>query len=360
MPSKKAVAVWLLIGVFMIFIQVILGGITRLTGSGLSITRWEIVTGTLPPMNQAAWEEAFDLYKESPQYQQMNEGMSLSQFKQIYFWEWFHRLWARTMGFVFLLPFLWFLRKKYLDREYLIKTLAVFVLGGLVGVFGWLMVKSGLADRPMVSPYRLAVHLVLALATMGYAFWLALELLRGKQGSGMSRPLFRMSAWITGLLVVQVIFGALLSGMHGAMFYPTWPNMGGSFVPAALRDPGSWSLASFAHFDKELFPIAFVHFTHRMIAYLAVIVITWFLLRASRQPLAGAVRFMLWLIPLLLAAQVLLGIYTVLGSVGHIPVALGVLHQANGILLLFSFLYLNFLLRPSGSGPAKEQAFTAH
>ncbi len=345
MNQNKSVAFWLLTGVFMIYIQVILGGITRLSGSGLSITKWEIVTGTLPPLGHNAWEKAFDNYKASPQYQKINRNMTLPQFKKIFFWEWFHRLWARSMGFVFLIPFLWFLYKRKFNRKYLIKVSLVFLLGAMVGIFGWLMVKSGLEDRPSVSPYLLAAHLLLALLTMAYTFRLALEWLQGSHSSASNKKLSHFSCWIIGFLVLQVTFGAVLSGMHGALYYPTWPDMGGRFMPEVMHHSSNWTLTSFRNFETNLFPIAFIHFFHRMIAYSIFLLIMVFLFIALRQHLSPSASIMLWIIPSILTAQIVLGIYTVLGAIGHIPVTVGVWHQAVGILLLFSFLFMSFQLR---------------
>jgi len=156
---SRIVKIWLIIGLVMIFFQVVIGGITRLTGSGLSITKWEIVTGTIPPLNSADWEEAFDLYKATPQYKQINKGMSMSEFKFIYFWEFIHRLWARTMGFVFLFPFLFFLGTQRFSKKLFKQLIVVFLLAALVASLGWIMVASGLRDLPWVSPYKLTLHL---------------------------------------------------------------------------------------------------------------------------------------------------------------------------------------------------------
>jgi heme a synthase len=172
--DRKWITTWLFIGVVMVFFQILLGGITRLTGSGLSITRWEIVTGTVPPLNATEWQEAFDLYKETPQYQQINAGMSLSQFKFIFFWEYLHRLWARTMGFVFLFPFIFFLWRRSLSKEILRRLLVVVILAAVAALFGWIMVASGLINRPWVNAYKLTVHLCLGISLfifLGYT-WL--------------------------------------------------------------------------------------------------------------------------------------------------------------------------------------------
>lgn len=349
LQKQRAIGIWLLIGVAMVLIQVAIGGITRLTGSGLSITRWEVVTGTLPPLTTADWEEAFDLYQESPQYQLVNKGMSMGDFQFIYFWEWFHRLWARTLGFVFLIPFVYFIAKRYFTRQLMIKAGIAFILGGLVGIFGWIMVASGLQERPMVSPYRLALHLSLAILTLCYIYWVAMELLVKKDGNRHQTPAIRK--WLltlTVLVCIQIVLGALVSGMRAALFYPTWPDMNGSFWPPALAF-SNWSLSGFLHFDVDPFPAAFVQFLHRNMAYVITALTIIFLVKAFRQVTDPASRRALVLVPVILTIQVLLGIFTLLHSVGSIPVALGVIHQGVALLLLMSLLMLVYKF--SGSTP---------
>jgi heme a synthase len=355
--STRPIGIWLLIGVGMVLIQVAIGGITRLTGSGLSITRWEVITGTLPPMNEAQWEEAFDLYKESPQYQKVTTGMSMGEFKFIYFWEWFHRLWARMLGVVFLVPFVWFIATRRMTRPLMAKAGIAFLLGGLVGVFGWIMVASGLSDRPMVSPYRLALHLSLAIVTLCYLYWVALQILAPKDPDRPGLKTIRnWAVMITVLVSAQIILGALVSGMRAAPFYPTWPLMNGSFVPAAMQDATNWSWSSFLHFDRELFPVAFVQFAHRNLAYLIIFLSAIFLakgLRTARQP---ATRSALAITGVVLTVQVLLGIFTLVGSVGSVPVMLGVLHQVVAIVLLMSLLWLLYRLSgPDDAGQMPKQ-----
>ena len=335
----------------MIFIQVIIGGTTRLTESGLSITEWNVVMGSLPPMNDADWQEEFAKYKQSPQYQKVNLGMSLDEFKSIYFWEWFHRLYGRLLGFVFLIPFIYFLVKRKLNKKYLRKSLVIFVMGGIVGVFGWIMVASGLHDRPMVSPYRLAVHLSLAILTLCYSLWVALELLTRKFENRQNfKKLRSFSYWLTGLISVQIMLGALVSGMRAAKYYPSWPDMNGEFVPSALLDWNNWSLQAFAHFDSMIFPNAFVQFFHRNLAYLIsilVIVFVWQGFRRIPQVNFNSRSLMsraFLILPVVLVAQVLLGIFTLIHAIPGTPVALGVTHQAVAIVLLANLLCINFKL----------------
>lgn len=332
--KRKIIGIWLLVGVFMILIQIIIGGITRLTGSGLSITKWEILIGALPPLNADQWNNAFDLYKESPQYKMINKGMDISQFKFIYFWEYFHRLWARLLGIVFLVPFVFFLIKKWLTPALKIKALIAFGLGALVGVFGWIMVASGLVDRPMVSPYRLAAHLSLAIVTLMYLLWVALGLMIPAQSFKNSQP--RLRKWAISLFIlisIQIIIGALVSGMHAATFYPTWPDMNGELIPGNLF-----------HLPENGFPIALVQFLHRNLAYIISILIIVFLVKAFRKFKSGLIRNILVLIPVILILQVGLGIFTLINSIGSVPVDLGVAHQAVAVILLSSFLAFIYLV----------------
>lgn len=347
--NKRIVGLWLMLGVVMIFVQVIIGGITRLTESGLSITEWNVVMGTLPPMNAEDWQQEFAKYQQSPQYQKVTTGMSLGRFKSIYFWEWFHRLYARSMGFVFLFPFLYFLFTKKFNREYLHKTLLIFFLGGIVGIFGWLMVASGLNDRPMVSPYRLALHLSLAILTMCYTLWVALELLSYKDPvrTGFS-GLRKFSFVLTALVALQINLGALVSGMRAAKYFPSWPGMNGEYFPQALQKTGNWSWHAFMEFDSRIFPNAFVQFFHRNTAYLITLLVLVFLYKfwQSKPSDIGMMdkgsRRAAQLLPVLMLCQVLLGIFTVINAIPTTPVALGVIHQAVAILLLSNLLFLNF------------------
>ena len=193
----------------MIAIQVMIGGITRLTGSGLSITKWEIAVGTFPPMGDVAWNEAFELYKETPQYHKINKGMSVSEFKFIYFWEYFHRLWARTLGFVFIIPFGWFLYRKMIKKKLLRDLIIIVILGGLVGVFGWIMVASGLINRPWVNAYKLTLHLNLAFIVYAYLFWTTIKVtFPDRKVVNVPREKKYIN-WIGGILIIQLILGCI-------------------------------------------------------------------------------------------------------------------------------------------------------
>jgi len=341
----RSLQVWLAIGVFMVFMQVVIGGITRLTGSGLSITKWEIVTGTLPPLNAAQWEEAFSLYKETPQYEKINEGMSMGEFRFIYFWEYFHRLWARTMGLVFAIPFLLFLSKGWIDKMLKRRLLIVVALAALVASFGWIMVASGLVDRPWVNAYKLTMHLSLALLLFSYLLWTFFKVYQPFPQVINIGVLKKGATLLIAVLALQLVLGGIMSGMKAALFYPTWPDMNGAFIPAILFDASAWSVENFVHYDQTPFMSAIVHLLHRTTAYLLFIMGLWYFFTAIRQSTSLAFRRTVYVFATLLITQLVLGILTVINSKARIPVDLGVYHQAGALLLLAIVLYLNYLVR---------------
>jgi len=341
----KAVRYWLAIGVFMVIMQVVIGGITRLTGSGLSITRWEIVTGTLPPLNAAQWEEAFDLYKDTPQYQKINEGMSMGEFKFIYFWEYFHRLWARTMGLVFAIPFFIFWKKGYFDRMLFRRLLVVVGMAAIVASFGWIMVASGLVERPLVNAYKLTMHLSLALTLFGYLLWTTFKVFQPNK-QVFHRPLLKQGALVLAVLLgLQIALGGVVAGMKAALFYPTWPDMNGQLIPPILLDASAWNWQNFVEYDSSPFMSALVQFLHRGLAYLLTFMTLAYFIFGLQQSPTRAFRIGLYLVLVTLIVQVSLGILTVINSVGAVPVNLGVLHQGVAIILLGSFLFLLYQFR---------------
>ena len=254
----------------MVFVQILVGGVTRLTGSGLSITRWDIVTGTIPPLNDIAWEEAFNLYKQTPQYQKINQGMDMSEFKFIFFWEYIHRLWARTMGFVFLIPFLFFLLKRSIKKETLRNLGVVVSLAAAAALFGWIMVASGLVNRPWVNAYKLTVHLGLGISLFIYLFYTFLKE-RGFTTELIPNKWRRVMTTLFILAIIQVCFGGMVSGMKAALNYPTWPMMNSEWIPEVLLDNTHWNIDSFLLYDKGGFMAAFVQLVHRSIGYLLFI-----------------------------------------------------------------------------------------
>lgn len=338
---KRPVRIWLAIGVFMIIMQVVIGGITRLTGSGLSITEWEIVTGTLPPLNAAQWQEAFELYRATPQYEKINQGMSMGEFKFIYFWEYFHRLWARSMGFVFAIPFFVFLRKGWMPKLFVRKLIGVIVLAAIVASFGWIMVASGLIDRPWVNAYKLTLHFSLALTLFSYLLWITYEAFQPIKTIPANNGLKRFSRAIIIVTCVQLVLGGMMSGMKAGLVAPTWPDVNGTLIPADVFNTSLWTAHNFVHYDATSFMPLLVQVFHRTVAYALVVMVVLFYIRARRSTvlsLRQGATAMLGMV----TVQLILGIITVINSIGTIPVSWGVLHQAGGIILLGIALFVNY------------------
>jgi cytochrome c oxidase assembly protein subunit 15 len=343
--SSKPVAIWLLIGVGMIIIQVLLGGITRLTGSGLSITEWNIITGALPPLNEQQWLGEFEKYKQTPQFYLLNADFGLKDFKFIFFWEWFHRFWARLIGVVFIIPFIIFLLQKRFKPEMVKPLMILFLLGALQGAVGWIMVASGLTgDAIYVKPTRLALHFVFALGLLCYTFWFALQLLVPKEkliGNVAARKLIIITIIV---LVLQLIYGALMAGHKAATAAPTWPDINGSIVPTGMMGNNEGLLNLI---DNKIT----IHFIHRGLAYLLVILIILLSIRLYKikaNPLLSKTR--IW--PMLLVlSQVVLGIFSVLTSIQIIPNQWGTfewmaqLHQLVAMFLLLSLVWLLYIIR---------------
>jgi heme a synthase len=325
---NRYVKVWLILGIAMIFFQILIGGITRLTGSGLSITKWDIVTGVIPPISESQWNHQFDLYKQTPQYQKINQGMNLSKFKWIFFWEYMHRLWARSMGFVFLLPLIFFWLKGLLNKSLKVDLVIVFLLAGLSGAFGWIMVASGLVNRPWVNAYKLSMHLVLALMTLSYLLWTYLKATKTIESRTITQGL-KLTSFIFLLSVsVQILLGGMMSGMKAALMYPTFPMMGSHFIDPIIFDLNSWTWAHFKDYDVYPFLSALVQLLHRFMAMTILMlgIIIWVKWKLDIFKWIGVV----------LIVQILLGIFILICSKGFIPVCLGVFHQGVGILLLLS------------------------
>ncbi|MFZ9662099.1 MAG: COX15/CtaA family protein [Chitinophagaceae bacterium] len=337
---NSPVAVWLLTGVAMIMIQVLLGGITRLTGSGLSITEWKPLLGAIPPMNDAEWAKAFEQYKQIGQFKHINFDFTLSDFKFIYFWEWFHRQWARLMGLVFAVGFLYFLFRRQFRKAMILPMILLFLLGGLQGAIGWIMVKSGLNDNDVhVNHIRLAIHFVTALALLVYVFWFALGFLIDDRKKMYAPALKYFTLTLLSLLTVQLFYGAFMAGIKAANFAPTWPDINGTLMPSAL---------SFKNGHAYNDPIT-IQFIHRMMGYtifLLTVLWWWMALRSYSTPLIRKTRN----IPLLLVSmQVILGILSLVYSPDkHLLLWFGVMHQFVAMLLLLSFVWFVFLFRKKG------------
>ncbi|HEY3680378.1 MAG TPA: COX15/CtaA family protein [Bradyrhizobium sp.] len=324
-PATTAVRWWLLSVAVLIAITVLVGGATRLTESGLSITEWKPVTGALPPLSQAQWTQAFEGYKAIPQYRELNAGMSLAQFKSIFWWEWSHRLLGRVIGMVYLLPFLWFLWRGSLGGELKRRLWFIFALGGLQGAVGWWMVASGLSERVEVSQYRLATHLVLALFIFAAIVW-TLRRLAARPPVVATARLKATSVLLLVLTFIQLYMGALVAGLRAGKIYNTWPDIDGGFIPSSARlffEQPWW---------RNLFDNALtVQFEHRMTAYTLFVLAILHAFDAIRARAGAAVvGGALWLVAVI-ALQATLGILTLLNQA---PIDLALTHQAVAIAVL--------------------------
>ncbi|MFZ1992395.1 MAG: COX15/CtaA family protein [Alphaproteobacteria bacterium] len=334
--NRLLVGGWLLLICAMLALMVIVGGATRLTNSGLSITEWRPVTGVIPPTSEAAWQAEFDKYQRIPQYQYLNKGMSLEAFKSIYWWEWGHRLLGRLIGFVVLLPFIWFLVARKLGGSLIKRIVLIFALGGAQGVLGWWMVSSGLANRVEVSQYRLAAHLGLAFIIFALTFWTALSVLRTETiTEKVARSLRGVSHVLSGLVFCQVLLGALVAGLRAGYRYNTWPLMEGSFLPRGF----DYLKPFWRNFTENQ---ALAQFDHRILAYViaASMIALWLWARPRAQ--SAALRRALDLCLAAVCVQVALGIWTLLAVV---PVPLGLLHQTGALLLFAATINLAHVVR---------------
>jgi len=335
--TQRAVAWWLFACCAMVFATMVVGGVTRLTHSGLSIVEWKPLIGALPPLSEAHWLELFARYQQTPEFQQVNHDMTLDGFKFIFWWEWAHRLSGRLIGVVFLLPYVWFLARGRLRRALAGKVFGFFILGGLQGAMGWYMVKSGLVDDPRVSQYRLAAHLGLAFLIFGLMGWTGLDLLQRRSRTSADRPAAastrRLGTWLAVLVFIMALSGALVAGIHAGLSYNSFPLMNGHFVPPEIFMAEPLWLNFFTN-------MATVQFDHRMIAWALMGLIPWFSWRIWTQTPAArpaALMLTLWL-----AVQVGLGIATLLLQV---PVALGAAHQAGAMVLFGLVIWANHAIR---------------
>ena len=331
----RPIAAWLFACCLLIFAMVVLGGVTRLTRSGLSIVEWDPIMGAVPPLSQIQWEQTFDQYKLTPEYRKVNHGMSLPEFKGIFYVEWAHRLLGRLIGVVFLVPFLYFLVRRRITRALVPKLTAMLVLGGLQGVLGWYMVKSGLVDIPRVSPYRLTAHLALAVVVYAYIFWTALGLLRASQPLPPPAGLRRFGAAVTALIFVMILSGGFVAGTRAGFVFNSFPLMNGHFFPEGMYALQPLWVNLFEN-------IATVQFNHRALAYLMCIVIPAFWWSAMQYALPAGTRRAVHLLLGWLALQVALGIMTLLYAV---PVPLAAAHQAGALVLFSLALYVLHSLR---------------
>lgn len=325
MKDNKYVVYWLLTGCALIFIMVVVGGITRLTHSGLSMSDYNLITGTIPPLNENEWQEAFDLYKQYPEYQKLNYNFTIEDFKAIYFWEWLHRVLGRLIGLVFFFPFVYFLIRKRLSNATIKKSIFLMILGGFQGFLGWYMVKSGLIDRPDVSHYRLAAHLTTAFITFACTLWVALDLVypKKKEINKRFRNLIRLGF---AILLLQIIYGAFVAGLDAGFIHNHWPMMSeGKFIHPTVYTEQDPLYLNFIEGKSG------VQFVHRMLAYVVVGMILWIWQQSKKLELTKNQKKGVNSLLILVSLQFLLGVLTIMLQV---PVWLGLAHQIGAFMLL--------------------------
>ena len=344
--SRKRIIIWLLTGCFFIFTMVVIGGITRLTGSGLSITEWNVVMGAVPPMNAQEWNESFDKYKATPQFQKLNYDFTVTDFKKIFFWEYFHRLIGRMIGIVFLVPFLFFLLTGQLNSSMIRKALFLFALGGLQGFLGWFMVKSGLTERTSVSHYRLAIHLVAAFITFAFTLWFALELIYKNERENIIslRNYNGLLKFLFVVVMMQIIYGAFVAGLHAGRFANTFPTMDGEWIPSGIFSYQSFPLNIFEN------PVT-VQFVHRIMAMIIVLLTGWIWLSSDKKELNQSQRNGIYFLLFAVGIQFLLGVFTLLSKVN---ITLASFHQVGAFMLFSSVIFLLFQFRK------KEKTLSPH
>lgn len=332
--NRRAIAAWLLACCALVLMTVVVGGITRLTHSGLSIVEWQPIVGAIPPLNDAQWEEVFAKYRATPEFKQRNHDMTLEGFKRIFWWEYFHRLMGRLVGIAFLLPFLYFLFRKRLSGDLAWKLGAIFILGGLQGALGWYMVQSGLVDDPRVSSVRLAAHLGLAFVIYGLMFWIALGLLSPLRIPA-SDGVRRRAGFLVLLVFVMVLSGALVAAIRAGFAYNTWPLMNGHLIPEEILLVDPWWM----NFVNNMATVQFVHRTLALVILLLVLA-TW--ASVQREPPNPRARAWSHALLAVAAVQFLLGIATLLLGV---PVNVAALHQMGAVALFTCAIGLRHALR---------------
>lgn len=330
--KRRIVGSWLVCGCVLVFLMVVVGGVTRLSGSGLSMVSWKPITGFIPPMAEADWQQLFSDYKKSPQFQKVNYDFILADFKTIFWWEYIHRLLGRFIGLVFLVPFLFFLAKKWLSQDLMKKCCVMFVLGAFQGLLGWYMVKSGLVDNPEVSHYRLAAHLLTATILFGYILWVFLDVSLGKpKGPSRSNGIIKLSRVLLLIVLVQIIYGAFVAGLKAGLVYNTFPKMGEYWIAEGVTSMNPFWI----NFVENL---AGVQFVHRYLAYLIVLFVFVLFWRSRSCSLKIDQKITITSLLVIVLFQFLLGVLTLLNAA---PMSLSIFHQMFALLLFGNVVILN-------------------
>ncbi|WP_430401066.1 COX15/CtaA family protein [Flavobacterium sp.] len=332
MKNNKSIIIWLLSGCILLFIMVMVGGITRLTNSGLSMTDWHLVTDTFPPLTEDKWVDAFEEYKKFPEYQKINihNNFTLSDYKFIYFWEWFHRFIGRIIGMVFIIPFVYFIVKKRLDSETIKKCIVLLFMGGFQGFLGWFMVKSGLIDNPDVSHFRLALHLTFAFITFAYTLWVALDLIYPNKNVVITslRSIARIALVI---LIIQIIYGGFVAGLNAGLVHNHWPLMSdGQFIHDSVFIEQTSFLKNFTEGKSG------VQFIHRTFAYVVVAMMFLLYFKSKKYTLNTLQQKGVYSLLIIVIIQFALGIFTLLF---HVPLWLGLAHQLVAFVLLSAMVF---------------------
>lgn len=330
-----SVIVWLLSGCLLIFSMVIIGGITRLTGSGLSMVDWKLFMGAIPPLNELQWMDTFERYKQSPEFQIKNYTMGLAEFKNIFFWEYIHRLLGRLIGLVFIIPFIYFLIKRRLSKKLIFQSSILLCMGAAQGFIGWWMVKSGLVKNPDVSHYRLATHLITAFLTFSYTFWVALSLIYPDKKHN-NIILYKLSLSLMIIVIIQIIYGAFVAGLDAGKIYNSWPKMDDAWIAEAVYSttPFWW--------DNFINQMAGVQFIHRTFAFLVLGLILYIFYKSRKFNLIKIEKKAINILLITVLLQMILGIITLIMGV---PIWLGVMHQVGAFILLGSTVFSIFIFK---------------
>ena len=332
--KNVSIILWLFSGCFLIFTMVIVGGITRLTGSGLSMVDWNLFMGVVPPLNYQEWMEAFNQYKQYPEYQERNYMFSLADFKKIFFWEYIHRVLGRFIGLVFIIPYLYFLIRRRFTKKLLVQTSVLLVLGSLQGFFGWWMVKSGLVDRPDVSHLRLATHLITAFLTFSFTLWITLGLVFPEKKYS-NKTLYKSTLILFFVLIAQIIYGAFVAGLDAGQIYNTWPKMYEKWIAESVY-------AMTPLWQNFVYGMSGVQFVHRYLAIAIFLIVAYMYLKSRKTEMLNIQTIAINSLSIIVLLQVVLGVFTLTYGV---PIWLGVIHQLGAFILLANTVFCLFIFK---------------